>query len=97
MFEPEKVTRTATVVVVEMGVTDHVVIIALGGPQVGLEHLRQVDAGIPHVGGIAHVGVIDQHLAAVGHVDAGAVGVAEGMKGQFGCHIRLAEWYSGSK
>jgi hypothetical protein len=37
------------------------------------------------------VSVIDQHLAAIGHVDAGAVGIAEGMKGQFRCHICLSE------
>jgi hypothetical protein len=40
------------VVVVEMGEVDHVIIIAPGAAQVGLEHLGQVDAGIPLSAGL---------------------------------------------
>ncbi len=91
MLEPEEVAGAAAMIVIQMGVADHVVVGALGGAQVGLEHLGEVDAGIPRVVGVPHVGVINQHFAAVRHVDARAVGISEGMKGQSRCHIVLSE------
>jgi hypothetical protein len=48
---------------------------------------REIEPPVPWIGGIPHVGVIDQNLLSVSKIDAGAVGIAERMKSQFGRHI----------
>src|SRR5260370_39100225 len=76
-------------IVGEMRVSDHNVIVPSRGAQVGFECSRQVDAPVPGIVGIAHVGVVDEYLLAVGEVEARAIGVAERMKGQHRSHGSL--------
>lgn len=64
-------------VVVEVGEADHVVGVAAGSAQVLPELGGQVDALVRRVGGVPHVGIVHQHLAAVAQVDAGGVSVPE--------------------
>jgi len=64
--------------------SNHVVEVPPRSAEVGLEFSRQIDAPVPPIVGIAHVGIVDEDLLAVGEVDAGAIGVAEGMKSQGG-------------
>ena len=82
MVEPEKLRAVATVIVVEVSEADDVEVVALSGTQVGLQLGRQVDALVGRIVGFAHIGIVEEHLPAVGEIDAGAVGIAEGMEGQ---------------
>ena len=89
VLKPEEVAGPAAMIVIEMREADHVIIVPVRGAEVGLEFRRQVDAPVPPVVGIAHVGVVDEHLLAVGEIEAGAIGIAERVKGQRGGHGSL--------
>jgi hypothetical protein len=82
VLKPEEIAGPTAMIVVKMRESDDVVVVPLRGAQIGLEFSRQVEASVPAIVGIAHVGVVDEHLLAVGKVEAGAIGVAERMKGQ---------------
>jgi hypothetical protein len=43
---------------------DNVVVVSLCGPEIGLEFGRQVDAPVPWIGAVLHVGVVDEQLRA---------------------------------
>jgi hypothetical protein len=76
-------------IVVEMRVADDIIIVALRGAEVGPEFGRQVDAPVPPIVRVAHVGVVDEEFLAVGEVEACAIGVAERVKSQRSGHGRL--------
>ena len=89
VLKPEEIGGPAAMVVVEVRVAGDIIVVALRGAEVGPEFGRQVDAAVPPIVGVAHVGVVDEQFLAVGEVEARAIGVPERVKSQYSGHGRL--------
>src|SRR5271168_3140218 len=66
VLEPKEVAGPAAMIVVEMGEADDIIIIALRGAKVDFQFPREVNASIPRVVAVLHVGVVDEHFPTVG-------------------------------
>jgi len=70
MLQPKELAEALAVIVVKMGDADGVVVVAVGLGEVAFELTREIAAEITLVIGAPHVGIVDEHLALVGQIDA---------------------------
>lgn len=89
MLKVEEIARAAAMVVVEMGETDDIVVVPAGCSQVRPQFSGKVDPLVVGVVVVTHIGIVDQHLLAIGEIDAGTVGISERVESQFCSHLYL--------
>jgi hypothetical protein len=86
MTQPEELTGTLDVIVIQVREAHHVEVVAARVAKVAAKLVGQVDTLVVGVLAVAFIGVVDQQLAAVGEVDPKAIGIPERKESDLGGH-----------